>query len=35
VGGDEDELDLEMIDRMGLAGRRFELMLGKLQCEAM
>jgi bacteriocin-type transport-associated protein len=31
VGGDEDELELETIDRMGLAGRRFELMLGKLQ----
>lgn len=31
VGTDEDELDLEMIDRMGLAGRRFELMLGKLR----
>lgn len=30
AGGEEDELDLESIDRMGLAGRRFELMLGKL-----
>jgi bacteriocin-type transport-associated protein len=30
AGGDEDELDLAAIDRMGLAGRRFELMLGKL-----
>jgi hypothetical protein len=35
VGGDEDELDLEMIDRMGLAGRRFELMLGKLRSGVM
>jgi bacteriocin-type transport-associated protein len=30
AGGAEDELDMEAIDRMGLAGRRFELMLGKL-----
>jgi bacteriocin-type transport-associated protein len=30
AGGDEDELDMDAIDRMGLAGRRFELMLGKL-----
>jgi bacteriocin-type transport-associated protein len=29
--GAEDELDLTAIDRMGLAGRRFELMLGKLR----
>jgi bacteriocin-type transport-associated protein len=31
AGGDEDELDLAAIDRMGLAGRRFELMLGRLR----
>jgi hypothetical protein len=30
AGGDEDELDMDAIDRMGLAGRRFELMLDKL-----
>jgi bacteriocin-type transport-associated protein len=30
AGGEEDELDMAVIDRMGLAGRRFELMLGKL-----
>jgi bacteriocin-type transport-associated protein len=35
AGGDEDELDLETIDRMGLAGRRFELMLGKLRSGVM
>ncbi len=38
VGGEEDELDVETIDRMGLAGRRFELMLAqmvrKLECGA-
>jgi bacteriocin-type transport-associated protein len=31
AGGDEDELELGAIDRMGLAGRRFELMLDKLR----
>jgi bacteriocin-type transport-associated protein len=30
AGGEEDELDMDAIDRMGLAGRRFELMLDKL-----
>jgi bacteriocin-type transport-associated protein len=30
VGGDEDELEMETIDRMGLAGRRFEFMLANL-----
>jgi bacteriocin-type transport-associated protein len=35
AGGDEDELDLDAIDRMGLAGRRFELMLGKLRSGVM
>jgi bacteriocin-type transport-associated protein len=32
AGGADDELDVETIDRMGLAGRRFELMLRKLEC---
>ncbi len=31
VGGEEDELDMEVIDRLGLAGRRFELMLEQLR----
>ncbi|NJM79726.1 MAG: hypothetical protein HC854_09080 [Flavobacterium sp.] len=34
AGGEEDELDLGAIDRMGLAGRRFELMLDKLRIRA-
>ena len=34
AGGDEDELDMGAIDRMGLAGRRFELMLDKLRIRA-
>ncbi|MCY7368115.1 MAG: cyclic nucleotide-binding domain-containing protein [Chamaesiphon sp.] len=38
TGGEEDELEMETIDRMGLAGRRFELLLGqmmkKLHCGA-
>jgi bacteriocin-type transport-associated protein len=38
TGAEEDELDVETIDRMGLAGRRFDLMLAnmttKLRCGA-